>query len=102
MVIIQQFFVLRNLKENSGDSVTPFVEQVFLIFLHVHQFVHDMKLKIECLSINRMLRGTVEMKLQPSHRKVGDVCPTFHQIYEMRGHEIFRVVEGHLILSAGP
>lgn len=63
LMLCQHVHVFWNLKENCCHSVPPLVEEILLIDLCIHQFVHNVQLKIELFSINCVLRWIMEMKL---------------------------------------
>ena len=49
-----------------------------------------------------MLRGVVEVELEASHCEVRDVVCAFHKVYQVRSHEVLRVVQGHLVGCSCP
>ena len=47
LFLINEIHVFRNIKENSGNCISPVFKQIFLIFLNIHQFVNNVQLKVK-------------------------------------------------------
>ena len=78
LVIAQQLLVFRHLVKYSSHSVTPFVKQVLLVLLDIHELVHNVELKVEFLAVDGVLGWVVEVELEASHCEVSDIISSFH------------------------
>ena len=59
----EMLLVLRHFKHYCCYSIPPLVEQIFLVFLDVHQLMHNMELHIKLTAIDGVLRRVVEVVL---------------------------------------
>ena len=66
-----------NFEHDRGDSVTPFVEKVLLVLLHVHQFVHNMQFHVELSTVDCVLCWIVKMILNASCSELINVIQLF-------------------------
>ena len=69
--------VLGNFEHDCGDSVTPLVEKVLLVFLHVHQFVHDVQFHVELSTVDCVLCRIVKMILYATRRELINIIQLF-------------------------
>ena len=66
-------FVFRHLEHNGCNGVPPFVKQILLVLLDVHELVHYMKLHIKLPAIDSVLSRIVEMVLDTASGEFVDL-----------------------------
>ena len=91
------------MEEKGGYSIAPVFKQLLLILLDVHQLVDNVHLDVKLLAISRVLTWRMEMILDTPRCKIMLQIALFvEQIDGFGRHEVFAVVQWHLVRSPSP
>ena len=91
------------MEKQGGYCVAPVLEQVFLVFLDIHELVNNMHLDVKLFSIDSVLAWRVEMVLDPPCSKIViQVTLLVEQVDSFSSHEIIAIVQWHLVRGPRP